>query len=394
VAQQLEIDFGVFTSSATDAGDVPYSLPARTVRWVQQTLKTRGLIERDATERGVWRLTPKGKLRLNHVGANQVLVAFHTRLGLALLADCRTGMLAIDEPISLCLTSPPYPLSKEWGRGYGSPRLNEYVDFVCEALEPIVHKLAPGGSVAMNISNDVFEPGRPSRSLYVEYLTIALNQRLGLSLMDRVIWRNPTKPPGPCAWSSLKRIQLNVGYEPILVFCNDPLRSLADNRRVLEPHTERHLRLIAAGGERAHGVYADGAHVRRPGAFAAPTAGRVPKNVIDIAHGCSDQRRYKQAARKIGLPVHGAPYPLKLAEWLIGYLSDVGQLVVDPFGGSQTTARAAENLSRRWVTTEIVGEYARGGALRFGVDDELWINPDLDLALAGRLQGSQLPAAT
>jgi site-specific DNA-methyltransferase (cytosine-N4-specific) len=385
VAKQLELDLRAF-ETPSPGGQNAFSVPARTVRWVQQTLKVRGLLERTEGERGVWRLTPKGKFRLRHVESGQVLVAFHTRLGVALLADCRAGFAALGEPISLVLTSPPYPIAHD-SRGYRSPRLNDYVGFLTGALEPIVGMLVAGGSIALNLSNDIFEPGTPARSLYLEYLTIALHERLGLSLTDRLVWHNPTKPPGPVAWASLKRYQLNVGYEPVLLFTNDPLRWIADNRRVLEPHSPRHLKLIGRGGEPSAGEFADGAYRRPPGAFAGATAGRIPKNVITLAHGCKSQRQYKAACRAAGLRPHGAPYPLALASFLISYLSEEGSLVADPFAGSQTTALAAERLNRRWVTTELVADYVRGGAYRFSPDDGLWVNPDLDLALeltAGR----------
>lgn len=57
--------------------------------------------------------------------------------------------------------------------------------------------------------------------------------------------------------------------------------------------------------------------------------------------------------------------PLKLAEFLVTFLSEPGDLVVDGFAGSFTTARAAENLGRRWIATDIMAEYVMGGAVRF-----------------------------
>jgi site-specific DNA-methyltransferase (cytosine-N4-specific) len=222
VAKQLELDLSAF-ETPREGGERGFSVPARTVRWVQQTLKVRGLLERAGGERGVWRLTPKGRFQLRHVAQGEVLVAFHTRLGIALLADCKAGLAAIGDPISLVVTSPPYPLLKD-SRAYSSPKLGEYVDFICGAMEPIVGMLAPGGSIALNLSNDIFEPETPARSLYLEYLTIALHERLGLRLMDRLIWHNPTKPPGPVAWASLRRYQLNASWEPVLWLTNDPIR--------------------------------------------------------------------------------------------------------------------------------------------------------------------------
>lgn len=65
------------------------------------------------------------------------------------------------------------------------------------------------------------------------------------------------------------------------------------------------------------------------------------------------------------LPVHGAPFPLILASFLIQFLSEPGDLVVDCFGGSLTTGVAAEENARRYLLTECMWEYLRGGGERF-----------------------------
>ena len=56
---------------------------------------------------------------------------------------------------------------------------------------------------------------------------------------------------------------------------------------------------------------------------------------------------------------------MALAEKLIKFLTAEGELVVDPFAGSNTTGKAAENLGRRWIASEIVYDYVVGSALRF-----------------------------
>jgi len=50
-------------------------------------------------------------------------------------------------------------------------------------------------------------------------------------------------------------------------------------------------------------------------------------------------------------------------------LTDVGDLVVDPFAGSLTTGEAAELLERKWVCIEKNPEYIRGGLGRFEYAD-------------------------
>lgn len=340
-----------------------HSRAKRSVRWVQQTLKQMGLLERAA--RGVWRLTGEGRkrLQLRRIDAGYVMLACSTDLGVALWAECRTAFSRLEEPVVLALSSPPCPLRR--ARAYGNPPEHAWVDFICEAIEPVVRKLAPGGSLVLNLGNDVFLEGSPARSLYRERLVLALSERFGLSLMDTMPWVNYSKPPGPTQWASIKRVQLNSAWEPIYWFTNDPQRVRADNRRVLEAHTETHQRLVAAGGERRDRTYSDGAHCLRAGtSFSHQTKGRIPRNVRQLGHACGSQRAYKAAARAAGLPVHGAPFPLRLAEFYIRFLTAPGDLVVDPFAGSLTVALAADLLGRHWIATEVIWEYLAGGGLR------------------------------
>lgn len=339
-----------------------HSLLKRAIRWHQQTLKHMGVIERDG-ERGMWRLLEINRNGLHEAVAGVRLVAFSTKLGVAVWGDCHDIFRGLNEPISLAIMSPPYPLAK--ARAYGGPDEAEYIDFITRALEPIVRHMTPEASLCINVSNDIFVRGRPSRSTYCERLVLALHEKLGLSLMDRIVWANPSKPPGPVQWASLKRVQLNVAYEPIYWFAVDPLKVNADNRRVLEPHTERHLRLINGGGTDREASYSDGAYRLHPGRYSNHTDGRIPRNVLTRGHTCPDAAAYRRDARRLGLPVHGAMWPLSVPDFLVRFLSDVGDLVVDPFGGRITTGMAAERHGRRWIVAERVLDYVRGGAERF-----------------------------
>lgn len=339
------------------------SIVKRAIRWHQQTLRRLGIVEKVAGERGVWELTQAGRNKLRKIHGEVAVLGFSTDLGVAILGNSTHVFGRWDEPIFLCLTSPPYPIQR--ARAYGGPSEAEYTDFITRILEPIVRNLVPGGNVVVNVSNDVFQSGSPARSLYVEKLTIALCERLGLYLMDRLVWENPNKPPGPYQWASRERMQLNVGYEPVLWFCNAPHACIADNRRVLEPHSEKHAKLIANGGERRSRINSDGAYRIKEGAFGNPTVGRIPRNVLRVSGTCPSQQAYKRAARSLGLQAHGAPMPLALARKLVRFLSAVGQLVVDPCAGSMTTPLAAELEDREWAAVDTVFDYVRGGAERF-----------------------------
>lgn len=341
-----------------------HNLLKRQIRWQQQTLKHLGLIERVDNVRGLWRLTKEGKHQLRQAEAGVAMLAFSTDLGIAIWGSHeRIYSRLKDTPIHLVITSPPYPLRKP--RAYGNPVEQEYVDFICKALEPIMESLVPGGSICLNLSNDCFLEGSPARSLYLERLTVALHDRLGLHLMDRLVWHNSSKAPGPVQWASIKRVQLNTAWEPVLWFTNDPHKVRSDNRRVLEPHTERHLRLIQSGGEQRDKSYADGAYRVHKGSYGNPTPGRIPRNVLSMGHSCPDHRQYRKDAAALGLPAHGAPFPLSLPKFLIEFLTSPGEMVCDPFAGKLTTARAAEELGRRWIATEWILDYIRPAAERF-----------------------------
>lgn len=225
-----------------------HSLERRAIRWKQQDLRRAGILERVPGERGIWRLTEDAKRGLHMAKPGVKVLGFKTDLGVAVFGGSEDIFRSLDvEPVAI-ICSPPYPLSHQ--RAYGNPSQAEIVKFIMGILEPIIEKLSEAGSIALNVSNDIFMPNSPARSTYIERLTIALEDA-GLSLIDRIVWKS-NKPPGPVAWASMTRQVLNVAYEPILLFAKNPHRFKGDNRRVLEPHTDRHLALMAGGGEKRY----------------------------------------------------------------------------------------------------------------------------------------------
>lgn len=335
----------------------------RKVRWVQQSLKQAGMITKVADERGLWGITSKASKELNRIDENAALVAYSTELGIAMIGWCRNVFNNFPGEIHLALTSPPYPIRQ--ARAYGNPTEKEYVDWLLFNIEPLVSKLTDGGSLCLQLSNDIFLQNSPARSLYVERLVLALNDKLGLQLMDRMPWINLSKPPGPRMWASKNRVHLNVGHEMVLWFTNNPAKVTSNNQRVLKPHSDRHLKLIEAGGFKGHVVNSDGAYRKYDGSYGNPTAGAIPKNVLEYGHACGNQRGYQKAARHLGLPSHGASFPLRLVMFLIEFLTSPGQLVVDPFAGSNTVGLGAELLGRQWLSVDNIVEYVLGSALRF-----------------------------
>ena len=65
-----------------------------------------------------------------------------------------------------------------------------------------------------------------------------------------------------------------------------------------------------------------------------------PSNVLHMATECSNRG-------------HSAVFPIELPSWFIKLFTDAGDVVLDPFMGSGTTAKACINLNRRYVGMEI-----------------------------------------
>ncbi len=100
------------------------------------------------------------------------------------------------------------------------------------------------------------------------------------------------------------------------------------------------------------------------GAFGNDNGGAIPGNLI-VAANTESNSDYIRSVKAAGLPVHPARFPAALPEMFIKFLTRPKDLVFEPFGGSLTTAAVAEALDRRWIASECMLEYLKGGQMRF-----------------------------
>lgn len=310
-----------------------YSVLKRTIRWHQQTLKHSGLLTRVGNRQ--WQRTGASRQFTQLIG-EQALLSYSTEMGCALWGDIHSTAAVINEPIQLYFSSPPYPLACP--RSYGNVHVNEYVDWLCDAVKPVISKLADGGAIALNLSNDIFCSGRPNRSSYLSRLTVAFEDNLDLFLMDTIAWIS-NKAPGPIRWAQKSRVQLHTRWEPILWFTNNPEKVLSDNGR----------------------IQSEG----------------ISGNVWNISNYCAENRKLLSDCARLGLPAHDAMFPLELARRAVEFWTEPGQLVVDLMSGSNTLGFAAESLGRKWVSGERNAQFALSGALRWSDLSKLDINPEL-----------------
>ena len=211
-----------------------------------------------------------------------------------------------DNSIGLAVTSPPYNASKQYDDDL---TLTEYLDLIRKVGTEVYRVLRPGGRYAINIAN-------LGRKPYIPLTAYFYDIHIGLQFlpMGEIIWQKGKGASGSTAWGSwmsAKSPRLRDLHEYILVFAKQsysrPDRGESDIDR---------------------------------DEFMAGTL-----SVWDIL---------PESAKRIG---HPAPFPIPLATRLIQLLSYRGDVILDPFMGSGTTAVAALQSGRGYVGYEINEAY-------------------------------------
>jgi site-specific DNA-methyltransferase (cytosine-N4-specific) len=98
--------------------------------------------------------------------------------------------------------------------------------------------------------------------------------------------------------------------------------------------------------------------------FGTDNGAAIPPNLISLAHTESNSA-YIRYCRERGIVPHPARFPREIPEFFIRMLTEVGDLVVDPFCGSCATGEAAERTQREWVCCDLVEDYLKGALGRF-----------------------------
>lgn len=257
---------------------------------------------------------------------------------------------------NLILTSPPYAL--EFQKAYGNARKDDYVEWLRPFGELIHRALADDGSFVLNIGGS-YEKGQPTRSLYHFRVLLMLCEELGFHLAQECFWFNPAKLPAPAEWVNVRRIRIKDSVEYVFWLSKSPFPK-ASNRNVLTEYSQDMRRLLEKGyrpKERPSGW-----NITEK--FLVDHGGAIPSNLLTAGNNDSNGS-YMTRCKQAGVKPHPARFPASLPDFFLRLLTDAGDLVVDPFAGSNTTGRVAESLGRRWLGIEAVEEYAKTSAFRF-----------------------------
>jgi DNA modification methylase len=262
-------------------------------------------------------------------------VAGHRALDKLIVGDARHMDEVPDSSVALVVTSPPYFAGKEYeealGEGGVPATYLEYLDLLRDVFLQCVKKLEPGGRIAVNVAN---LGRRPYRSLSAD-VTGILQDDLRLLLRGEIIWVKQRGSSGSCAWGSFQRPG------------NPVLRDLTE--RVIVASKGRFDRAVPAK-ERAH---------RQLPSESSMTRDDFMENTLDVWEIPAE------SATRIG---HPAPFPIELPARLIELYTYRGDLVLDPFAGSGTTAVAAVRAARHFAGYDLDESYIRLAETR--VEDE------------------------
>lgn len=287
-----------------------------------------------------------------------------TDFGAAYLGNSLAFLRRImSDSVDLIVTSPPFALKRK--KEYGNVHASEYVPWFVDFAVEFKRVLKDTGSLVIDIGG-TWVRGQPTRSLYHFELVIALCKTLGFHLAQEFYWYNPSKLPSPAEWVTVRRIRVKDAVDPIWWLSKTP-NPKASNRRVLKPYSES-MRQLLENGYRAK---------KRPSGhdisenFSKDNKGAIPPNLLELANTDSNSG-YLRECRKRKIKPHPARFPHGLPEFFIKFLTEPGDLVVDPFAGSNITGEVAEKLGRRWLAFELVEEYLEASKFRFEELKEKW----------------------
>ena len=240
------------------------------------------------------------------------------------VGDARDMSAVPDASVALVVTSPPYFAGKEYetalGEGHVPADYLDYLAMLRDVLAECVRTLEPGGRIAVNVAN---LGRRPYRNLAADVTTI-LQDDLRLLLRGEVIWQKQRGASGSCAWGSYQ----------------------SPANPVLRDTTER---VVIASKGRFDRVGRGSAGPGEAG-FATIPGDEFLEATLDVWEIPAE------SATRVG---HPAPFPVALAERCIQLFTYEGDVVLDPFMGSGTTAVAAVNTGRHFLGYDTDSTYVR-----------------------------------
>ena len=215
-----------------------------------------------------------------------------------------------DNSVHLMITSPPYNVKKEYDADLS---LQEYLHLLKNVFSETYRVLVYGGRACINVANLGRKPYIPL-SDYISQMMI----EIGYLMRGEIIWYKGAGAGVSMAWGSWQS-----AANPVL--------------------RDTHEYIL---------VFSKGSFSRRK------TKGKENTITKDqfMEWTKSVWMMNPESAKKTG---HPAPFPIELPYRLIQLYTYKGEVVLDPFMGSGTTALAALKSERKYIGYDIDSEYVK-----------------------------------
>jgi modification methylase len=289
--------------------------------------------------------------------SNETTVLRPKRVDVIYKQDARTMRAVESNSIALVVTSPPYFAGKEYEESLGHNGVPgtyfEYLTLLRDVFNECKRVVEPGGRIAVNVAN---LGRRPYRSLAGDVTEIL--QDLGLLLRGEVVWWKGRAAGGSCAWGTFQRPS-----NPVLRDVTERIVIASKGRfdRALKPE------------ERLNRNMPSTATISRDEFLEATT------DLWEIP---------PESATRVG---HPAPFPVAIPKRLIELYTYEGDVVLDPFMGSGTTAIAALRTDRHYIGFDTDKTYVDRAKARIVDERKRPVRQDSIATLPFRVQ---LPAVS
>ena len=286
-----------------------------------------------------------------------------------LFGDCRETLKQFDEKARMCVTSPPYYGLRDYGGEEKQIGLEqtpeEYINQMVEVMRLVKNNLTDDGTLWLNIGDSYYNyksgtgeyakqsfsktrqdlpmknPKRANRLegfkdkelMGIPWMLAFALRADGWYLRQDIIWHKPNPMPESV------RDRCTKSHEYIFLFAK-ARDYYYDNEAIKEP------------------VKQDwGTRDRSKGKYHNEGTGLQPHSGLTKSYTKKNKRSVWTVNKKPYKGAHFATFPAELIEPCIKAGSEVGDIVLDPFMGSGTTAAVAKSLGRDYIGCELHEDY-------------------------------------
>ncbi|OIO92581.1 MAG: hypothetical protein AUK03_09630 [Anaerolineae bacterium CG2_30_64_16] len=271
-----------------------------------------------------------------------------------------------DAAVQLVITSPPYNVAKDYSDHNDNLSLDQYVNLLNAIWRECYRVLAPGGRLCVNVANTDRKPYLSLVSVIDEQLRLS-----GQTWLHRghIIWDKGASAGISTAWGSFGRASnptLRDVHEYITVWSKDQLKledggetGVSGNQFVAWTRSIwRPEELLPELQKKIAEKLADARKRDKDDAWIAESIARAVWGQAVVPGETVWEMTTESSV------AHPAPFPVELPKRVIALYTQPGDVVLDPFMGSGSTAIAAKLTGRHYVGYELSAEYCQLAAKR------------------------------